>query len=202
MYRTGNGLCVRHDRRLIVGTCQAAAFLTIGTTLIVLSPSSTRIVCADAIPKSLPTKRLELMCRLFGCPSLPARSRSDVSRSATVPRTPPNPRLPLMCCKRARPQPGRPTSLMRGIRGRVRCDDQIDEAKPTRGLPQCASQRHHPNQPGRQCNPGTPNPRWIPGAGVAYMCDQLRTEFAFAGLSHIDARRWACASLGAAGACS
>lgn len=34
-----------------------------------------------------------------------------------------------MCCKRVRPLLGRPTSLIRGVRGRVRCDIQIDEAK-------------------------------------------------------------------------
>ena len=70
-------------------------------------------------------------------------------------------------------QPGptstsRPTSLIRGIRGQTRCDDQIDEASQQR-LPQCGSQRHHPNQPGRQCNPRTPNPKWISGTGAAYM---------------------------------
>ena len=83
---------------------------------VVPSPSSTRTVYTDAIPKSMPTKRLRVML-LLGCPLLPARSRSDVSRlPATVPRTRPTPRLPrLMCYKAARPQLSRPTSLMRGV---------------------------------------------------------------------------------------
>jgi hypothetical protein len=66
---------------------------------------------------------------------------------------------------------------MRGIRGQTRCDDQIDEASRQR-LPQCVSQRRHPNQPGRQCNPRTPNPKWISGAGAAYMCVMQRPRIA------------------------
>jgi hypothetical protein len=45
----------------------------------------------------------------------------------------------------------------------------LDSARSERSV-LAGSQRHHPNQPGRQCNPGTPTPRWIPGTGVAYMC--------------------------------
>ena len=37
--------------------------------------------------------------------------------------------------KRARPPTGRPTSLIRGVRGRARCDHQIDEATPTTASP-------------------------------------------------------------------
>jgi hypothetical protein len=58
--------------------------------------------------------------------------------------------LPLRCCKRVRPQ-GRPTSLIRGIRGQASGGNQIHGA-----FPQNPTQRHPPDQPGCSCNPGTP----------------------------------------------
>ena len=53
---------------------------------------------------------------------------------ATIPRET-QPRFPLMFRKRARPPTGRPTSLIRGVRGRARCDHQIDEATPKSASP-------------------------------------------------------------------
>ena len=53
---------------------------------------------------------------------------------ATIPRET-QPRFPLMFRKRARPPTSRPTSLIRGVRGRARCDHQIDEATPKSASP-------------------------------------------------------------------
>jgi hypothetical protein len=84
---------------------------------------------------------------LLGCPLSPARRKATHLRPRSQ-GTHAQPRLPHMCCNLARPQPGRPTSLIRGIRGRVECDDQIGEAQPTRDLPQCASVTSPPEPAG------------------------------------------------------
>ena len=119
----------------------------------------------------MPTSRRQPMTvssRRVG--NAPARSRSDAQHRS---RPQADPRRGSHSCAVNGPDlnTGRPTSLMRDNRDRVRCDHQIDETRPhQRGLPQCATRRHHPNQPGRQCNPPTPHPEWIPAADVAYMC--------------------------------
>ena len=77
--------------------------LRLATTL--PSPSSTRTVCAVATPRSIPTSR-----RWFIQPPLrdvPVRTGSPAGvthHQATVPSSHGQPRLPLMCCNRARPR--------------------------------------------------------------------------------------------------
>ena len=70
------------------------------------------------------------------------------------------PRLPLMCCNRADPT-GRPTSLIRGIRGQARGGNQLHEARPA-GLPQSGFSTPPPGPAGMTMQPlGTSAPWWI-----------------------------------------
>src|SRR5664280_704289 len=62
-----------------------------------------------------------------------------------------------MCCKRARPRTGRPTSLIRDIRDRASGGNQINEASHHQGTtPRDRTRRHPPDQPGWSCNPRPP----------------------------------------------
>ena len=122
------------------------------------SPLSTRTECADAMPKSMPTRRLSFIFLLFSSGSSVAHrlARTEAPRfKATVPRET-RPTVPLMCCERVLPPraDSRPSS---GHPWPDRHDDQIDEARPQR-LPQCGSQRRHPNQPDDPATPGTVGP--------------------------------------------
>ena len=95
------------------------------------SPSSTRTVCALAIPKSMPTRRLSLItfslgsCRCFtGSPNgaTSSRPRSQGRHALTA--------APTHVLQPAPTSTDRATSLIRGIRGQPRCGKQLDGARP------------------------------------------------------------------------
>ena len=68
----------------------------------------------------------------------PARPQERRTHQATVPRRHAQPRLPLMCCNRTDLTRRRPTSLIRGIRGRAGCGNQTYGARPSRTSPRAA----------------------------------------------------------------
>jgi hypothetical protein len=105
--------------------------------------------------------------------------RRAANTTATVPRRQSPTTAPTHVLQTGPTSPGRPTSLIRDIRGQASGGNQLHEA-----LPQRTTQRHPPDQPGCSCNPGTPS---RPSAGVLYMrtCQPARIA-ANAG------RQWAC----------
>jgi hypothetical protein len=139
---------------------------TVGQALrlatIVPSPSSTRTVCAVAMPKSMPTRRRWLIPP--PSPRMPDQTGSPAraaQHQATVPSSHGQPRLPLMCCNQA--QPRRAGLLPSSGASVARPGVAIRRTRPSlTGLPQTLSQRHPPDQPGMTMQPlGTSAPRWI-----------------------------------------
>ena len=141
---------------------------TVGNALrfatVLPSSSRTRTACADAIPKSMPDQPPadhRRLLRSVGC--TPARSSSDARVRPRSQGSRPT-AAPTHVLQTDPTSTGRPTSLIRGIRGRVECDDQIDEARPTRGLPQCAIMTSPPEPAGKTMQPWNPDPEVDPRA--------------------------------------
>src|SRR6266849_3818599 len=111
---------------------------TVGTALrfasVLPSSSRTRTECADAIPKSIPTSRLQLIVFSLEQNGTPRHrlARATTHASATVPTLNRPTAAPTHVLQTDPTSKDRPTSLIRDIRGQVECDDQIDEAKPSR----------------------------------------------------------------------
>ncbi len=167
------------------------------------SASSTRTECRDAIPRSIPTSRRDAGCSACCCliitfsyvvrivhsggaaDSNIHRPRSQGARASQ--------RLPLMCCNRARPLPGWPTSLIRVIRGQASSGNQIHEARHSR-RPQNPTRRHLPDQPGMLMQPW--NPELIKHRSSLHepLTPSMRTSSTGVGGSHL--RRSAAAGCG------
>ncbi len=94
-------------------------------------------------------------------PHRSSRPRRAANMTATVPRRQSPTTAPTHVLQTGPTSPGRPTSLIRGIRGQASGGNQLHEA-----LPQRTTRRHPPDQPGCSCNPGTPSRS---SAGVLYM---------------------------------
>jgi hypothetical protein len=112
------------------------------------------------MPRSIPTSRRSI-------PLLPARRtrhRSAARRGAysttTVPRSTSPTTDPTHVLQPGPASTGRPTSLIRGIRGRAGGGSQAHEARPHTKEASLRSllDATPPNQPGCSCNPGTPVP--------------------------------------------
>jgi len=109
--------------------------------------SSTRTVCALAMPRSIPTRRrhpitmLSLRHASNTGPRGQLRSRRPRSQGRHA-----QPRLPLMCCNRLRPRRTKP--LPSSGASVAEPGMAISRTGQADQHPQNPSQRHHPNQPG------------------------------------------------------
>jgi hypothetical protein len=127
------------------------------------SPSSTRTVCELAIPRSTPTSRLTTTSqRSRRYRTTPVAAEQGDDSTTTAPRVGEHlTRLPLMRCKRARPRPGRPTSLIRGIRGQASGGNQLNEANRRQHQHRLPSELYStpPHRTNRDAHatPGTPD---------------------------------------------
>ena len=108
---------------------------------------------ADAIPRSIPTSR-RCLSTVAPSPNQPLAPAGREGRRTSRPRSQggrARQRLPLMCCKRARPHRAGPLPSSGASVARPAVAIKRHGA-----LPQTRTQRHPPDQPGCSCNPGTP----------------------------------------------
>ena len=124
--------------------------LRLATTL--PSPSSTRTVWAVAMPRSMPTSLLwSIPPPRVAYRHAPARPLG-AAPSGHGPKQPRPAAAPTHVLQPGQASKGRPTSLIRGIRGQARSGNQNYGARHA-GPPQSGSRRHPPDQPGMTMQP-------------------------------------------------